>query len=247
MEPVEYVFHIDVFTPDTLPMSRLAEYLGELAKLIWHQDHTHFVRVEKGSARLVHKVDVVDAPKVAERLNAVRLGQAPKDALKAQAVLENLLANDNAIGTLIEVQNNRVALPFVGRNRPKPIVIPAFRDQAVLDGKVVSVGGRDATAHAILQDGEVFHTNIRMRRDMARDLAPLLYGPSVRLFGDGRFERSPEGVWKISDFRVERFEVLKDASLDSVLAKVRDLIGPERADTLRAKLDEDRDAEDDGE
>jgi hypothetical protein len=46
MSPVEYVFRIDAFTPDTLPMARLAEYLSALAKLLGHQEHTHFVRVD---------------------------------------------------------------------------------------------------------------------------------------------------------------------------------------------------------
>ena len=61
MTPVEYVLRIDAFTPDTMPMARLAEYLGALARLLGHAEHTHFVRLEEGSAKLVHRVDAVDA------------------------------------------------------------------------------------------------------------------------------------------------------------------------------------------
>src|SRR6218665_2971572 len=128
VDPVEYVFRIDAFTPDTLPMGRLAEYLAALAKMLGHPEHTHFVRVDEGSAKLVHKVDAVDAPKVESRLNNVRIGSAPKDAMAGKLALEELLANDNAVGTLSEAQSGRVILPFIGRNRPKPLTFPPFRE-----------------------------------------------------------------------------------------------------------------------
>lgn len=240
MKSVEYVFHIDVFTPDTLPMARLAQYISELAKLIGHHDHTHFLRVDEGSARLVHRVDIVDAPKVEARLNSVRSGDAPKEALRAFTNLDSLLADDNAVGKLLEAASGRVVVPFVGRNRPKPISIPAFRDSAVLDGKVVSIGGRDATAHATLQDGEIYHTNISMRRDLAMDLAPLLYGPHVRLHGNGKFERGSDSIWRISDFRVERFETLKSDGVRAILDRVQQAIRPELRDNLRSELEQDR-------
>ncbi|HZL00812.1 MAG TPA: hypothetical protein VFC47_13045 [Caulobacteraceae bacterium] len=57
----EYTLWIDVFTLDTLPMSRLAQYLGALADLIGFKETTHFVRVEAGSARVVTRVESQDA------------------------------------------------------------------------------------------------------------------------------------------------------------------------------------------
>jgi hypothetical protein len=225
VEPVEYVFQIDVFTPDTLPMARLAEYLAALAKMIGHADHTHFMRVEHGSAKLVHKVDAVDAPKVETRLNSVRLGSAPTDAMAARRVLDDLLANDNAIGALSEAATGRVVVSFLGRDRPKPMSFPPFRENTTIDGQVVSIGGRDSTAHATLQDGDVFHVNLSMKREIARELAKLLYGPMVRVHGNGRFERQPDGVWKMHDFRVERFETLDERSVADTLSNIRNVPG----------------------
>jgi hypothetical protein len=225
MRPVEYVFRIDVFTPDTLPMSRLAEYLAALARMIGHAEHTHFVRVEEGSAQLVHKVDAVDAPKVEARLNNVRLGQAPKEALRAHREIDDLLANDNALGLLTEKESGRVVVPFVGRNRPKPLVFPAFREDTAIQGQIVSIGGRDSTAHAILQDGEILHVNISMTRDVARELAPLLYGAVVRLYGNGRFERQPDGNWKMLDFKVDRYSKLDESLPKDILPAIRGIAG----------------------
>lgn len=225
MEPVEYVFRIDAFSPDTLPMSRLAEYLASLAKMLGHSEHTHFIRVEPGSAKLVHKVDPVDAPKVEARLINIRNGQGPKDAIKAQRELETLLANDNALGELTERATGRVVVPFLGRNRLKPLAFPPFREDTTLQGQIVSIGGRDSTAHAQLQDGDTIHTNLSMTRDIARQLAPLLYGPTIRLHGSGRFERQSDGVWKILAFQVDRFERLDDSTIKDALQNIRSAEG----------------------
>jgi hypothetical protein len=221
LEPTEFTFRIDAFTPDTLPMARLAEYLAALAKLLGHQEHTHFVRVEPGSARLVHKVDAVDVPKVESRLQGIRMGDAPKDAIAARQALEDLLANDNAMGSLFENETGRVVVPFVGRDRPKAITFPAFREDTTIQGQIVSIGGRDTTAHAILQDGDVYHASVSMKRDIARELAKLLYGPTVRLHGNGRFERQKDGVWKMLDFKVDRYTVLDDKTVAETLAAIR--------------------------
>lgn len=224
MDPVEYVFRIDVFTPDTMPMERLAKYLSALAKMFGHPDHTHFMGVEKGSALLKTRVDFVDAPKAEARLQGIRMGDGPKDALAAKEELEALLANDNAVGELRDA-NGSTIIPFVGRDRPRPLVLPPFKEDTSIDGQLVNIGGKDLSAHATLQDGEVFHTGITMKRDMARDLAPLLYGPVLRLFGNGRFERLASGEWKMTDFKTSHFEILKDRPVTSVLTDIRAIPG----------------------
>lgn len=247
MNPVEYVFSIDAFTPDTLPMARLAEYLNALAKMLGNTDHIHFVRLDEGSAMLVHKVDAVDAPKVEARLNNVRLGSAPKEALAARKLLNDLLANDNAIGTLNEVATGRVVLPFEGRNREKPLAFPPFREDTTVEGQVVSVGGRDSTAHAILQDGDTFHVDLTMKREIAQELAKRLYGKQVRLYGNGRFERQPDGVWKMDKFRVERFEDLIEQPIAEALTKIREITKNSLMNTnAYRELGDFRDNEDDG-
>lgn len=225
MEPIEYVFHIDVFSPTTLPMRRLASYLAALAKMMGYEDHTHFVAVEKGSARLLAAVDAVDAPKVAARLESVGFGEGPKDAEAARQELETLLANDNAVATLSQRESGRVIVPFLGRNRPKPLSFPPFREDTSIDGMLVSIGGRDSSAHAQLQDGDVIHTGLTMDRTMAQKLAPLLYGPPLRLHGNGRFERQADGNWTMTDFRLDSYEQLDSRPLTAVLDAMRAVPG----------------------
>ena len=225
MKPVEYVFSIDVFQPETMPMARLAEYMAALAKMFGHAEHTHFVAVEKGSAKLRTAVDLVDAPKVEARLNGVRVGDAPKDAIAGKLALEDLLANDNAVATLTEGDTDRVVIPFIGRNRPKALTFPPFREDTSIDGVLVKIGGKDPSAHATLQDGDVFHVGVTMRRELARELAPLLYGPTIRMFGNGRFERQLDGVWKMNDFKVDRYERLDERPISEALTLMRAVPG----------------------
>jgi len=50
-------FVIDAYSPETLPMSRLAEYMAQLATLLGEKDHVHFVELAAGCARLIHAVE----------------------------------------------------------------------------------------------------------------------------------------------------------------------------------------------
>lgn len=220
MEDAEYTFKIDAFTPDSLPMARLAEYLAALADLIGHKASTHFVRLERGSTKLVHKVEATDAPKVERRLRDVIDGAPPTDACRAFNALDKLLADDNAIGELTQARGALIIL-FPGRTRPKQLTFPPLWQDGSIEGQVVSVGGRDATAHAILQDRDVTFTGCTLSRELARDLARYLYGPKVRFIGSGRWERLVDGGWRLLNFRVDRFEVLDESPLSEVLADIR--------------------------
>lgn len=220
MKGAEFTLRIDAFRPDTLPMARLAEYLALLAQLMGHQKSIHFDRVGEGSAHLISRVEPQDAPKVERRLAAVLSDTPPTGTAKIFQAIDDLLAEDNAIGQLLGPEG-AVVIPFPGRTRPKALTFPAFRQEGALDGQVVNIGGRDRTAHVILQDGPITYSNIDLSRDLARQLAPHLYGPKIRLFGSGRWERHPDGSWKLLTFTVDRHEVLDDAPLSQVLDAIR--------------------------
>jgi len=139
---------------------------------------------------------------------------------KAFGALDDLLADDGAIGDLIS-PDNAIIVAFPGRTRPRPLVFPAFRQDGSIDGQIVRIGGADKTAHIILQDGAITHSNIELGRDLARELANRLYGEKVRLFGSGRWERHPNGDWKLQSFTVSRYDILDGAPLADVLADFR--------------------------
>jgi hypothetical protein len=49
----EYRLKIDVYTPATIPMARLAEYMQEFAVLLGEAKSVHFVRLEEGSLNAI--------------------------------------------------------------------------------------------------------------------------------------------------------------------------------------------------
>jgi len=218
----EYTFHIDVFTPETLPMARLAEYLAKLADLAGSQAATHFTKLTEGSANLHWQVDEPEQPKVERRLSLVGTADATKDIATAFKAIDEMLAEDNAVAELFG-PTGAIVLPFPGRNRPKPLNFPAFSEAGSIEGEVVRIGGKDATAHVTLQDNQVVYSNISLSRELARELAGYLYGPKVRLFGNGRWERTPEGAWRLQSFVVDRHEVLDDTPLGDVIAQIQSI------------------------
>ena len=61
----EFQFRINAYTPTTMPLGRLVEYLGELAKILGEDHSIHLVEVDEGSTVLVHKIDAEAVPKFA--------------------------------------------------------------------------------------------------------------------------------------------------------------------------------------
>src|ERR1700740_3628056 len=96
----EYRFKIDAYSPDTMPMARLAEYMAELAVLLGERNAVHFRRLTKGSTAVNLRIDREAAPKVRDRVASVRAGDASGEPLRAFRALNKLLRDDNAIGVL---------------------------------------------------------------------------------------------------------------------------------------------------
>jgi hypothetical protein len=218
---MEYRFTIaDGFTPETFPMERLGEYIAVLAKLLGEQENVHFRGVEAGSAVLVAKIDPSAQPKVRERVLAVRDGIGPSDARKAFGDLDEMLRKDNATGTLNDGAGN-VIIPFPGRNRPEPLVFGPFRQDGTIDGQLIRVGGKDETVPVHLRDGAIIHTGLVCTPEIARRIAPHLYGATLRVHGAGTWVRIGAGVWELRSFRISDFEILDEAPLLEVVDNLR--------------------------
>jgi hypothetical protein len=238
---MEYRFTIaDSFTPETLPMGRLAEYVAALANLLGEQASVHFRSIEPGSAVLVAAIDPPAQPKVNARLVAIRNGGGPSDARKAFVDLDEMLRKDNATGALTDGASG-VVVEFPGCNRPDPLVYGPFRQDGTIDGQLIRVGGKDETVPVHLRDGAIIHTGLVCTPDIARRIAPYLYGPTLRVHGAGTWFRTGAGEWELRNFRINEFEVLDDAPLLTVVGNLRKVKGSDWSavpDPVRALLAE---------
>jgi hypothetical protein len=239
----EYQFRIaDGYTPATIPMGRLAEYMAALARLLGEGAHVHFHAIDQGSVRLKARVDEPAQPKVRERLRAVRDGGGPTDARQACGALDDMLRKDNASGALTG-DDDEIVIPFPGRTRPEPLVFGPFRQVGALDGQIFRIGGRDDTKRVHIRDGAAEHTDLLASEAVALRLRHHLLGATLRFHGEGTWFRRADGAWELRSFRIDDFEELEDRPLSEVVASLRRVKGSawrEVPDPVRALLEDRR-------
>ncbi|TAV54929.1 hypothetical protein ELI29_18630 [Rhizobium leguminosarum] len=237
----EYRFWIaNSYTPETLPMDRLAEYMAAYARLLGETSRVHFQGVETGSAILVAAVDEPAGPKVYDRVHQLQRGSGSRDAVKAFEELDEMLRRDNATGEL-RGNGGAVVLPFPGRSRPEPLVFGPIRQEGSLEGQVIRVGGKDDSVPVHLRDETIIYSGLNATPDLARKIAQHLLGPTLRVYGSGTWYREGDGSWVLKSFKINDFEVLDDDPLEDVVAALRKVKGSnwnEVSDPVRALLED---------
>lgn len=203
--PDDYELRVDAWTPASIPMARLAQYMAELARLLGHAESVHFLRLRKGSTRL----------------ESAHSPEAQDDVRSAISRLDAMLREDNAVGQLSRGADNIIRFP--GRELTQPERIGPLRQHTECDGVLVRIGGRDETAHAHLVDAEGRVWNCSVSREMARDMAHHLFGAPLRVSGTARWARAEHGEWMLLDFRASDFRVLNDERLGEAVARLRNV------------------------
>ena len=217
----EYRFVIEAYSPETMPMSRLAEYMTDLARIFGENEHVHFVRLEHGSTVLVQAVEPEVEPKMRSRLRAITNGEPPEDAASAFRSLNGRLAADSATGSLQDGDGAEV-IRFPCGEQPQNVNYGPYTD--MLDGILIRIGGRDDTVPVHLKDNDTIHM-CDTTRSIAKNLAPYLYGPVLRVHGDARWERNSDGQWLLRRFSIEKFEELEDIPVSEVVDRLRRIEG----------------------
>jgi hypothetical protein len=233
--PREYRFEIDAFSPETIPLSRLAQYLGDLARIMGENAGVHLARVEKGSTVPILRVDWEAEPKVRDRIRAVKFGEGPLEARRAYREINRRLVEDNANGVLIDPAKSKV-IRFQGRDAANQPEFGPIRQSSVFQGIPIKVGGERDPVPLHLEDGEITHIVSASRR-IAKRIADYLFVSVVRVEGKGRWLRDRMGEWEMLDFYVNDFEVLKEGDIRSNVSSLRKIPAAwKRADDPLAQL-----------
>lgn len=230
----EHRFKIDAFTPETLPMERLAEYMARFALLLGEEEKVHFVKVEQGSAVLVARAEPQVEPEIERRLLEAKQGIGDPAALRAIQDLDDMLANDNAVGQLLDGSGTEV-INFPGRMRPKPLEFGPFREDGVLEGVVIRVGGKDESIPVWLMDGDDIH-KCTASVAMSKELSGYYRGPLLRVHGSGRWMREANGAWRMLVFDIKSYDVLDDTPLADVVKQLQGVKGSEWGDDAAEEL-----------
>ena len=221
-----FVFRIDAFTPDTLPMVRLAAYLIELAGLYGEGAGVHFERVAAGSAKLVSRVDSSAIEGVVGRLMLAGTPSATEDVNRRYRSLNLMLQEDNAVGAILRVGERAPLLKFPGRKTPITESVQVV-EHGTLDGTVFRVGGKDETIPVWLRgsNGETLKCNAKM--SVAKTIAAHLFEGEVRVSGTGTWIRTGEGRWELEKFNIADFEILDGLDIEEATARLRKVGGSE--------------------
>ncbi len=215
----ELHFSIDGTTPHTFAMSRLAEYLKELSKLLGHEERVHFLRVDEGSANCAMEIDVEDEAAISSRVHLARRGQGTKETVSAFGAIRRFLDEDN-LSAVMEWDKGDVVIEFPRKSAEGQETFGPFVEEGSLDGMLVRIGGMDETVPVHLVYQGVHHI-CNTTKDIARKLAPYIFGRPIRVHGRGRWYRNAEGRWEMRWFDIHDFEELSDASLWDVVGKLR--------------------------
>jgi hypothetical protein len=213
----ELVFRIPEFNPLTLPMARLAEYLTSLAVLYGEKDQVHFLRVSKGSAALVQKIDAQAVDKIRLRMKAAHL-DTDSDSAVAFRKLDDLLFRDNATAALY--LGGAKILQFPGKKRATTETVGPVVQQDFIDGQLIRIGGKDETVPVHVRDEDGIIHPCTANIDTAARLGPL-YLKYVRVHGAAHWNRDEAGHWERTFFRVDTVEELDNRTLMEAVQELR--------------------------
>jgi hypothetical protein len=219
----EYRFEIDAFTPATIPMYRLAEYVSDLAKMFGNNNNVHLLKIEGGSTVPVVMVEWEAEPKVRDRIKAIKNQEAPADAQQAARDIDRRLLQDNAKAVLIDPTGSKI-FPFPGRENATKLEFGPVNQAGIFQGIPIKVGGENDPVPVHLEDGKDKHI-VLARRSLAKDIARHLFTSVVRVEGAGRWIRHTDGEWEMLSFYASSFKLVENADIRKNISELREVPG----------------------
>jgi hypothetical protein len=219
----DFALELSGITPESLPMSALADYLALWAGLIGVEHRPVFKGVIKGSTVLRAKVGETDRVST-----AVRLRNAANDD-KVRPLLDKLekrLESDGIRGAKV-IDREGKFLQLV-RTEPKSGVDElTVTDAAQVDGRVWRISGKDeSTSVGLIEDGTGLSLSVETTNDdLARRFARHFKGELLRVQVHGTWTRNASGRWEPKSLKADEFEVLEDAPLVDTMRALRQAPG----------------------
>lgn len=216
----EYRFEIKAYSPETMPLNLLSEYLKDIAILLGEANSVHLIRIDDGSTAPVFLIENEAVPKVERNLQLVRNNEAPEEQQKAQERINNRLRNDNGFGYIVSPDNSKV-IEFPGVKKKLPIDYGRFTQYGTIDGVPINIGGKNDSVpiHLEGKQGEISicYTN----REIAKTIARYLFTTIIRVEGNGRWQRHSNGEWELVHFAIKDFQELRQKTLSEDLTDLR--------------------------
>lgn len=205
--------------PDRFPMSRLAEYMKELAAMFGEDQNVHFVRLEEGSIRLVAKIDAgVASQRVQSRVIAVRDGRAPEPAMRAFRRVDDMVGEDGGPARLS--YGAGVVLRFPGRSTAEVRSV-SITERGAVTGRLYALMEEPAgQLRARIRPNGDNYVPCTAEPRVGRELRNF-FMDAVRAYGLGTWTRAVDGEWNCRSLHVESVQPVKDVSLREAINSLR--------------------------
>lgn len=218
-----FEFVVPGYTPETMPLDRLIEYLTQLTIILGNPSDLHLVDIEKSSTKPVIVMPHHAAVRAKRRARETWEGGGSSRQRQAYHRIRRMVADDGGKPAVLTTRQATI-LEFPSVDLGADQEIGSIRQASSVAGELIRVGGDSEFDQILLKDmsGEVV-AGCFATKAVAKQLAKCLH-EHVRLHGIASWHRDRQGKWQISRMKVLNFETLDSATLKDALAEVQSAV-----------------------
>jgi hypothetical protein len=231
-----FEFIVPGYTPDTMPLDRLIEYLTQLTIILGNPADLHLVGIEKSSTKPVIAMPHHAAMKAKQRARETWEGGGSIRQRSAYQRIRRMVADDGGKPAVLKTRQATI-LEFPSVDLGSDQEISSMRQASSVTGELIRVGGDSEFDQILLKEasGAVI-AGCFATKEVAKQLAKCLH-EQVRLHGIASWSRDRSGKWQITRMKVLTFEVLENDSLSDALQAAQEAVGDWPEDVLDRLLD----------
>jgi hypothetical protein len=230
----ELEFVIPAFTPETMPLPRLLEYLREIATVVGVAEDMHLIRIEENCTKPVFKLPRPTAALARRQADAVRQGRGTAAQRGAFDKIRQMVRHDGGEPANLKDRSG-VILSFLPLESSDAIVA-TVRQPTSFDGELMRIGGAGEYSAVQMRDvaGKIY-SGFTASRSTAKAMCGMLFEP-LRVTGTGTWERTRNGHWNLSRMLISSFERIEDETAEEVMRRLGavKVAWPQDADALLA-------------
>jgi hypothetical protein len=217
-----FEFTVPGYTPETMPLDRLIEYLSQLVIILGQPSDLHLIGIEKSSTRPVLAMRHDVATRARSRASEVRQGGGSARRREAYHTIRKMVSEDGGKTATLNAPEGKI-LEFPKVDLGADQIVHSVRQPTTLEGELIRVGGLRENAQLLIQElsGRVI-AGCTAPRAVARAMGSLLYRP-IRVSGIASWHRTAEGIWDVSNMHVQSFEELESDTHIETMEKLQSL------------------------
>lgn len=215
-----FEFIVPGYTPETMPLDRLIEYLNQLIVILGNPADLHLVDIKKSSTKPVIVMPHHAALTAKKRARETWEGGGTPGQRRAYQRIRRMVADDGGKPAILKAREATI-LEFPGVDLGADQEISSIRQASSVSGELIRVGGDGEYDQILLKDlsGEVI-SGCFATKDVAKELAQHLH-EHMRLHGIASWNRDRNGHWQISRMKVQTYDLLEDDALTSALLEAQ--------------------------